>query len=222
MIEEEPSGLALASRFQAEELANAITHGIGLALSVVGAVALLISASSRGDVWLIAGCGVFATTLVALYAASTLSHSVSRPPLRHWFRRLDHGAIYLLIVGTYTPFALAYLRSGWWLSFFGLMWTIALCGLLSKVLFSHRVEAVAIWSYLLLGWMPVVTVRSLVESIPAVVLWWMLIGGLCYTVGTVFLIYDDRRPFFHAIWHAFVIAGSMSHFFAIFLLVTCS
>jgi hemolysin III len=117
------------------------------------------------------------------------------------------------------PFAVAYLRTSGWFLFFGLMWTVALCGFVSKLLFSHRVEAVAIWSYVLLGWMPVATVPSLVEMVPAAALWWMLIGGLCYTCGTLFLVYDNRHPLFHAIWHLFVMAGSTCHFMTIFFFV---
>lgn len=205
--------------FQAEELANAITHGIGLLLSIAGAIALIARSLSQGDAFRVLGCTVFSMTLIAVYAASTLSHAPLRPRLRHLFRSLDQGAIYLLIVGTCMPFAVAYLRTSGWFLFFGLMWTVALCGFVSKLLFSHRVEAVAIWSYVLLGWMPVATVPSLVEMVPAAALWWMLIGGLCYTCGTLFLVYDNRHPLFHAIWHLFVMAGSTCHFMTIFFFV---
>jgi hemolysin III len=117
------------------------------------------------------------------------------------------------------PFALTYLRTGWWCVFFGLMWTVALWGFVSKILFSHRVESVAVWIYVLLGWMPILTVPALVKAIPATPLWWMLIGGLFYTCGTLFLVRDNKYPFFHAIWHLFVIAGSVCHFLAILFFV---
>lgn len=165
------------------------------------------------------GCTIFALTLIAVYAASTLSHAPLGPRLRHVLRRLDQGSIYLLIAGTCMPFALTYLRSGWWFLFFGLMWAVALCGFVSKTLFSHRVEAVAIWSYILLGWMPIVVLPWLREAIPATALWWMFIGGLCYTGGTLFLVGDKRHPLFHAIWHVFVIAGSTCHFMTILFFV---
>ena len=117
------------------------------------------------------------------------------------------------------PFALVYLRTGWWFLFFGVMWTVALCGFVSKILFSHRVDAVAIWIYVLLGWMPIVTVPWLIGVIPAAALWWMLVGGLCYTCGTLFLFYDNRYPLFHGVWHMFVIAGSTCHFLTILFFV---
>ena len=114
------------------------------------------------------------------------------------------------------PFAVVYLRTGGWFLFFGVMWTVALCGFVSKILFSHRVDGVAIWIYVLLGWMPLPTIPSLMEAIPAAALWWMLVGGLFYTCGTLFLVYDDRHPLFHGVWHMFVIAGSTCHFLTIF------
>lgn len=117
------------------------------------------------------------------------------------------------------PFALVYLRTGGWFLFFGLMWTVALGGFASKVLFAHRVDAVAIWVYVVLGWMPIAAVPSLVKMLPAAALWWMLIGGLCYTFGTLFLISDKRRPLFHGVWHLFVISGSTCHFLTIFFFV---
>jgi len=205
-------------RFHAAELVNAITHGVGLMLSIVGGIALFVCALYGGDAWRVAGCSVFATTLIAVYAASTLSHSALRPELRRLFERLDQGFIYLLIAGTFTPFALAYLRTGWWW-LFGMMWTCALCGCFFKILFSHRIKGVAVWTYVLLGWMPMIAASSLIKLVPAVALWWILIGGLCYTVGTAFLIYDNKRFHFHAIWHILVIAGSTCHFFPILFFV---
>ncbi len=117
------------------------------------------------------------------------------------------------------PLALVYLRTGWWLLFFGVMWTVALCGFVSKILFSHRLYGVAVWLYVLLGWTPIVTAPSLIEVVPAAVLWWMLVGGLCYTCGTLFLVYDNRHPLFHGVWHMFVIAGSTCHFVTILFFV---
>ena len=208
--------------FQAEELVNAVTHGIGLVLSITGAIVLIARSYSQGDAYRVLGCTVFAMTLIAVYAASTLSHTPVRPRLRRLFRSLDQGAIYLLIVGTCMPFALTYLRTGWWLLFFGLMWTVALCGFASKILFGHRVEAVAIWSHFLLGCMPIATIPWLMEAVPAAALWWMLIGGLCYTCGTLFLVLDNRHPLFHGVWHVFVLVGSTCTFMTILFFVADS
>ena len=220
--QEGPRRLPLVPVFQAAELVNAITHGIGLVLSVVGAIVLIARPQSQGDAHLVVGCTLFSMPLIAVYAASTLSHAPLRPRLRHLFRRLDQGFIYLLIVGTGMPFALVYLRTGWWFLFFGLMWTVALCGFVSKTLFSHRVEAVAIWSYVLLAWIAIATVPSLLKLVPAAALWWMLVGGLCYTCGTLFLACDKRYPLFHGLWHMFVIVGSTCHFLTILFFVVDS
>jgi len=210
------------SRSLAEEIVNSLTHGIGLILSLAGSMVLLTRALSRPDAWRLAGCWVFTSTLVAVYAASTLSHAIARPAWRRAFRILDQGCIYLLIAGTYTPFALEYLRFGRWWLLFGLMWTAALVGFLSKMLFLHRINAVTIWSYVLLGWLPVIPTWVHLDLLPWGALIWILVGGLCYTAGTVFLVLDHRRMHFHAIWHLFVIAGSICHFSAVYLFVACA
>ncbi|MGE0760715.1 MAG: hemolysin III family protein, partial [Pirellulaceae bacterium] len=157
----------------ADELWNPITHGIGLLLSVVGAAAMIGGTLDHQDPWRWAGCTVYATALVGVYACSTLSHSASEPSWKRFFRVLDQAFIYLLIVGTYTPFALAYLRTGWWLLFLGGLWTLALAGFLSKILMAHRVDAVVVWLYVLLGWMPIISAVPLREIVPSSVLWWM-------------------------------------------------
>jgi len=204
---------------QSEELISSITHGVGLALSIVGGIILVAFTAVQGEVWRVVGCSVYAAALVAVYAASTLSHSFGHPKLRRFFRMLDQGLIYLLIVATYTPFALAYLRNGWGWMLLILMWSIALFGFLSKVFFGHRVESVSIWLYLWLGWMPIITATPLSRVVPAHALWWMLVGGLCYTLGTLFLIFDEKVAHFHTVWHLCVIAGSTCHFLVILLVV---
>jgi hemolysin III len=216
------NGMDPHSRSVAEEVVNSVTHGIGLILSLAGSSILIIRVLSQPDPWRLVGCGSFATALMAVYAASTLSHAVPRPAWRRTFRILDQGCIYLLIVGTYTPFALEYLRFGWWWLFLVLMWTAALIGFLSKLLLLHRIDAVTIWSYVSLGWLPVIPASVYLDLVPWGAIAWILIGGLCYTAGTVFLVLDHRRFHFHAIWHLFVIAGSICHFCAVFLFVACA
>lgn len=220
--QEPPLGMDSQPRFIEEEFVNTVTHGIGLLLSIAGAVVLINRVLSQGNAWRVIGCSVFAAALIAVYAASTLSHALAKPRFRRVFRILDQGFIYLLIVGTYTPFALEYLRTGWWWLFFVLMWAGGVGGFLSKILFSHRVDAVTIWSYVLLGWMPLVLAPAYMEFVPSAALWWVFIGGLCYTIGTVFLVLDYRRLHFHAIWHLFVMAGSIGHYGAAFLFVACA
>jgi len=206
-------------RFYKEELANAVTHGVGLMLSVCGALVMVAIVLSRGDGWRVVGCAVYLASLVAVYAMSTLSHTVKSPRWREKFRALDQGTIYLLIAATYTPFSLAYLRTvPWWL-LLGAMWTVALVGFISKVVFSYRVNSATVWTYVVLGWMPVVSVPSIMPILPMTAFWGMLAGGLCYSIGTVFLICDQKFPHFHALWHLFVIAGSACHFLVILLFV---
>ncbi len=202
-----------------EESANTITHGLGFALSVIGAVVLMMRVAREGDGWRFLGCLIYALSLVAVYAMSTLSHVCVRPHRKRFFQILDQAFIYLLIVGTYTPFSLAFLRtSGWWI-LLGAMWVIAIGGFLSKVIWAHRIEGVAMWIYLLLGWLPIVSAPSLSKIMPASGLWWALVGGLFYSVGTIFLILDNRVRHFHAVWHLCVIAGSTCHFMTILVYI---
>lgn len=220
----EPVGVASRAsdpliRSAGEEFVHALTHGIGLLLSLAGAWFLITRATAEGNAWRVVGCSIFATSLIAVYAASTLSHAIAKPRWRRAFRTLDQASIYLLIVGTFTPLALEYLRSGWWWLLLACMWTVALVGFASKTLFSHRVDAVTIWSYVLLGWMPILVAPAYLGIVPPAVLWGVLIGGLCYTAGTVFLVLDHRRLHFHAIWHLFVMAGSLCHYGVVFLFV---
>jgi hemolysin III len=202
------------------EFANALTHGIGLLLSVAGAVVLLDRAVLIGDTWRVVGCAIFVATLMSVYAASTLSHGLTHPNAKRWFRILDQGFIFLLIVGTYTPFALTCLRTGGWLLFLGLLWTLAFAGFVSKVVFAHRIDSVSVWACLVLGWLPSFSIPTLLHMLPFATFWWMLAGGLSYSFGTLFLVSDQRHPYFHAIWHLFVISGSVCHFLAIMFFLT--
>jgi hemolysin III len=202
-----------------KELLNTLTHGFGLLLSVIASIILLQTSLAHGDPWRIAGCGIFSAALIAVYAASTLSHVVSHRQWKHWFRMLDQGLIYLLISATYTPFALAFLRFGPWWVFLGVMWAGAISGFISKVFFVHRINAATVWSYLLLGWLPIVPAVLTLGSVPSPALLWLGAGGLCYTLGTVFLVLDVQRYHFHAIWHLWVIGGSTCHFVSVLFFV---
>jgi hemolysin III len=201
-----------------EELANRITHGIGLLLSLVG-VAVMVQVLGHGDGWRVVGCSVYLFSLISVYAMSTLSHTFETPRLRTMFRALDQGAIYLLIAATYTPFSMAYLHTTPWWIVLGLVWTIALWGFCSKVLFAYRVEQVSMWPCIVLGLIPFVCVPSLIGVVSLAALWWMLLGVGFYTVGLAFWVNDRRVRQFHAVWHLFVIAGSACHFVAILLFV---
>jgi hemolysin III len=197
-----------------EELANAITHGVGLVFSIIGFVTLLVLALMRGGPWQIAGCAIYGTTLVCLYAASTLYHSV--PSLR--FKRalliFDHCAIYALIAGTYTPFLLVNLRGPWGWSLFGVMWGLALAGILFKLWFVDHFPILSTSCYVLMAWVGVVAVKPVLAHVPATGLFWLVVGGLMYMLGVVFYALK-RIPHNHAIWHVLVMAGSTCHYIAV-------
>jgi len=203
-------------------LANAITHGIGAALAIAGAVYLIV-ASTRGSAWVIVGCSIFSATLILVYICSTLYHSLVRTRARHVLQVLDHSSIYLLIAGTYTPFTLVSLRGplGW--TVFGVEWALAIAGVLFKSIAMERFKTgrLAVLSavvYLLQGWIIVFAIRPVLHAIGGHGLAWLGAGGLAYTLGIVFFALDSRR-YFHAAWHIFVLAGSIAHYFAILLYV---
>ena len=207
-----------ASLSRPEELVNSITHALGLVLSIVGTAVLLDRVARYSDSLQVVGVSIYGATLVALYAASTLSHSFVRPRLRHFFRTVDQVCIFLLIAGTFTPIALAYFRGGWWWALFLAVWGLTLGGIFFKLFFT-RLQSVSVSAYVLLGWLPIVAIKPIVQIVPGAVLGWVVAGGLLYTLGTLFLMRDDRVPYFHATWHVFVIAASACHYYAILCLV---
>ncbi len=198
----------------AEETVNQVTHGLGLLLSVLGGAFLTQYVWRHGDVWQISGCTVYSITLVALYAASTLSHSFEHENTRHFFRTLDQVCIFLLIAGTYTPFSLAFMRDSWHPLLLVTIWLLAIIGISAK-LFYTRLDNVATIVYVLMGWLPMLAVQSILEHVPTMALLWVLAGGVLYTVGTLFLSNDHRVRYFHAIWHLLVIAASTCHYIAV-------
>jgi len=203
-------------RTASQEFVNAVTHGFGLLLALVGAFEMAGGLSLRDDGWLAIGCGAYLASLVAVFAMSTLSHGMTVLKWKTIFRQLDQGFIYLLIVATYTPFSLAFLHGTMWSALLAGMWVVALLGFVTKVFLAHRVESVSIASYVLLAWVPILSVPELSRTAPAAVLGSIFAGGFCYTVGTLFLINDERVRHFHAIWHVCVIAGCGFHFMGIF------
>ena len=206
--------MVLGNQHHIEEIINSITHGIGLVMSLVGLVALILLAFARGDVWHIVGCGVYGATLVALYAASTLYHSIQKPRLKRIFLAADQVAIYLLIAGTYTPFTLVNLRGRWGLSLLTLVWSLSLIGICFRVVFAERRKAITMALYLAIAWMAIIAVKPIFATVPLGGLAWIGAGGLAYMTGLVFFAWD-RLPFNHAIWHLFVMVGSGCHYFAV-------
>ncbi|HKG11818.1 MAG TPA: hemolysin III family protein [Pyrinomonadaceae bacterium] len=217
-VNEETLADTLAERLSVEEIANCVTHGFGLALSLVGFVALVLLAWEKGDAMHVASLSVYGASLVALYAASTLYHSARRPRAKQLLQVLDHCGIYLLIAGTYTPFTLLMLRGGWGWTLFGLAWGIAVAGILFRLVFGTRYRGVAVASYVALGWLCIVAIKPMLTLIPPGALAWLVAGGVAYTSG-VFFFASKRVRHAHAIWHLFVLCGSVCHYFAVVLYV---
>ena len=180
-------------------------------LSLAGMVVLVISAHLRGDAWHVAGCAVFGTTLVLLYAASTLYHGIPSPPAKRVLRQLDHAAVYLLIAGTYTPFTLVNLRGSWGWTLLALIWGLAVLGIALQVAIPRRVHRACVPLYLAMGWLIVIALEPLVRSVHSGGLLLLVLGGLAYTLGVVFYAWR-RLPYNHAVWHVFVLGGSACHF----------
>ncbi len=201
-------------RLSAEELANSLTHGVGLALSMAGFIVLVVLAAMRGSAWRIVSCAVYGSTLICLYAASTLYHGIRSRRLKRVLKICDHSAIYLLIAGTYTPFLLVNLRGSWGWSLFVVIWGLAMAGILFKVWFVEHFSAFSMAVYLLMGWLALVAVKPMLLRVPLSGLLWLLAGGVLYTVGVAFYAWK-KVPYNHAIWHGFVIAGSTCHYFAV-------
>lgn len=201
-----------------EEVMNAVTHGIGTLLAVAGLVLLTVLAYLHGDIWHIVSFSIYGTTLVLLYLASTLYHSFTNERVKYIFKILDHSAIYLLIAGTYTPFTLVPLHGvlGW--TVFGLVWGFAIMGIVMKVFFIGRYKFISTMCYIAMGWFIVLAIKPLLAAVPMLGMVWLLVGGLFYTLGSVFYLWK-RIPYNHAIWHLFVLAGSISHFIAVFFYV---
>ena len=213
------SPLPAIAPLSSEEFVNAATHALGLGLGIGGAVLLLWRVSHFGGPWQVWGCTAFAVTLVALYAASTLSHMFRNPRVRESWRTADQAMIFLFIAGSFTPVALTWLRSpSWWWLFHSAVWGVALAGFISKAVFAHRVAAgtVSAVMYVLLGWSPLLVARFVVATCPLGLCLWLLAGGACYTAGIfVFFRYDNRVRYFHAAWHLLVVAGSACHYLAV-------
>lgn len=219
-MKKEPKTIETDERHEtpAEHIANAITHGVGFGLSIACLVLLVVFASLRRGAWEIVSCSVYGATLVILYLASTLYHSIQLPRVRRVLNIIDHAAIYLLIAGTYTPYLLVPLRGALGWSLFGIVWGIAIVGIVFQALFISRFKLLSTLSYVAMGWMVVGTLVPLLKVLPVMAIIWLAIGGLCYTLGVVFYVWQ-RLKFAHAIWHLFVLAGSLCHFFGILFFV---
>ncbi len=198
-----------------EEIANSITHGLGTLLSIAGLVLLIVFAARRGEAWHVVSVSIFGASMVVLYAISTLYHGFPWPRVKNLFRKLDHAAIYFLIAGSYTPFVLVNLRGPWGWTLFGLAWGLAILGILFEVLLKRPPKWLSLSFYLGLSWLIIIAIKPIFESVPVDSLIFLGIGGIAYTLGTVFYAWK-KLPYHHAIWHIFVIAGTTMHFFSVF------
>lgn len=200
---------------QAEEIANSISHGVGLVAALVGTPFLILHAARHGDGIFIVGTSVFAATMILLYLASTLYHALPMSKAKRVFRVIEHSAIFLLIAGTYTPFTLGVLRGVWGWTLFGLVWGLAVTGVALKAFdrMSHPIVSTGL--YLLMGWLILIAVNPLSDRVPASGLLWLAAGGVAYTAGVAFFAADSRLRYGHFIWHLFVMAGTTCHYFAV-------
>lgn len=201
-------------RARREELASALTHGVGAAAALAGGAVLITLAALYGNAWQLGAAIVFGVCLLLLYLASTLYHSITHPALKGRLKVFDHCAIYLLIAGTYTPFTLIPLRGtlGW--SLFAAIWTLALAGVVFKLFFTGRFKRLSTLIYIAMGWLVLVAIKPVLAALDAWTFGWLMAGGVAYTLGTYFY-HRESVPFSHAIWHLFCIAGSVCHYIAV-------
>jgi hemolysin III len=201
-----------------EEVANAITHGIGVGIAIAALVILVVYSALLGDTWKVVSFSIYGASMILLFLSSTLYHSFPQPNLKRFFRILDHSSIFLLIAGTYTPVTIGAMRGGWGWTLFGVIWGLTLIGICLKIFAMSKLKWLSIVVYLMMGWIIIIAIKPLVQVVSREFLIWIAIGGLAYSLGIIF--YTARKlPFHHAIWHLFVLAGSISHFFAMLSLI---
>lgn len=209
---------AILKELSVEEFANTVTHGFGLVLSVAGFAVLLILAGYRGDALILAGCVVYGLSLIILYTASTIYHCSTSPELKRKLQLVDHCCIYLLIAGSYTPFGIIILNATRGHELLALIWAFAVGGIIAKLLLKHRIPALSVVSYVVMGWLGVFAVQPMLETLGPAPVMLAVAGGLAYTLGVVFFAWH-RIPHNHAIFHVFVLAGSILHYAAVVLYV---
>jgi hemolysin III len=212
------SDASIARYTVGEEIANSVTHGIGALLAVAGLVVLAVFSSLWGTTWHIVGCSVFGTTLVLLYLASTLYHSIPHPGAKRVLQVVDHVAIFLLIAGTYTPFTLVNMRGPWGWALFGIIWGLAVFGIAFQTTLLSRWRVACVPLYIIMGWTALIAFKTLIVAVAPGGLLLLLLGGIAYTVGVAFYAWQ-ALPYHHAIWHLFVLAGSVLHFLAVLFYV---
>lgn len=202
----------------AEEISHAITHGVGLLLSIAGLAILIGFATVHNSTLAVTCSAIFGATLIMLYGASTLYHAITHEKIKNIFQQFDHASIYLLIAGTYTPITLVALGGVWGWTIFSIIWGCALLGITLELVFPNRFEKLSLMLYLLMGWMIIIAINPLIDNMENGGLWLLLAGGLSYSVGVIFYLWRSL-PFNHAIWHLFVLGGSVTHYLMVLLYV---
>jgi hemolysin III len=197
-----------------EEIANSIIHGIGALLSIAGLVLMVVFSAIHGTAIHVVAVSIFGASLILLYSASTIYHAITNPRAKRVLQIIDHSSIFILIAGTYTPFTLVSIggAQGW--AIFGVVWGMAVLGVVFKAFFTGRYEFIAVTMYLIMGWLIVIAIKPLWNALDFWGIVWLIAGGLSYSVGVIFYVWD-RFPFAHSVWHLFVLAGSICHFFAV-------
>ena len=202
-----------------EEIVNAITHGIGFLLAIAATAILTVRASIHGNAWHIVTYSIFGAGLINLYLASTLYHSSTRAQIKYYLNRFDHSSIYVLIAATYTPFTLVALKGAFGWVIFGLIWAMAIAGVVFKIWFyTTKFRTLSTWLYIAMGWLIIIAIVPIVKNLPNISLWFLFAGGLSYSIGTFFYL-KKSIPFGHGIFHLFILGGSICHFFALFYLL---
>ncbi|HOK08389.1 MAG TPA: hemolysin III family protein [Candidatus Hydrogenedens sp.] len=204
-----------------EEVFHALTHGLGAGLSVAGLIIMLVLAVQKGDPWILASVLVYGNALILLYLSSTLYHSFPQGKLKQFFQFMDHACIYVLIAGTYTPFLLVFMRGIWGWTLFTALWVLTILGFIFKIFFIGKWNRLATVIYVLMGWIAIIALKPAIEMIPFGALILMLIGGILYTGGVAFYLWE-RLPFHHVIWHLFVLSASIIHFICVYIYILSS
>lgn len=210
---------ALKRRTKGDEIINSISHGIGVALAIAGTVLLIVKASFHGTAWHIVSFSIFGAGMILLYTSSTLFHGVYNPRLKHKLNKLDHSSIYILIAATYTPIALVPLRGGWGWTIFGIIWALAIGGLVFKIWFyTAKLRMLSTILYIGMGWVILIAIVPLLRNTPTTTLWFLMAGCLTYTLSPLFYMWRSK-PYLHGVFHVLIMGGTICHFFAFWFMV---
>lgn len=202
-----------------EEIFNSVSHGTGGLLSIAGTAVLIVLAAIYSNAWGVVSSAIFGASLIILYTMSTLYHAITNPKAKKFFRIMDHNTIFFLIAGTYTPITLVPLRGAFGWVLFGIVWGAAIIGIVLNSIDLEKFRKPSVVCYIAMGWVVIIAVKPMIEKVYPLSLWFILIGGLFYTVGVIFYVKKNKK-YFHSIWHLFTIAGSVFHYFAVLMMIT--